>query len=145
MTATLTDVAQGYNDGARAYCVDLRTSTVAAGSLWTASAAWIFVATASGTITKRHHGLELVHIATEDGEKFKGLVVDEDGTAEFSNVVTASVGSTFASTIYVDADSGNDSNDGLTTGAPKLTLMGTTGAFASIRSAWSAGAELRIT
>jgi hypothetical protein len=142
MTATLTSAAQNYNDGARIYCVDLRTSTVAAGTLWVAMAAWVFVATAAGSITKRHHGLELVHCATEDGEQFKGLVVDQDGTAEFSAVVTAAVGSTFAFTAWLDTDNGNDSNDGLSSGAPRLTLAAALDLFRG--GNWSAGAEHRL-
>lgn len=145
MTATLTSIAQSYNDGARAYCFHLRTSTVAAGSLWTAAAAWIFIASAAGTVTKRHHGLELIHLATEDGEQAMGLVVDEDGTAEFSAIETASIGATFAFTAYADADSGNDSNDGLTISTPKLTLTGASGALSLFRGGnWSAGAEHRL-
>lgn len=144
MTATLTSTAQAYDDGARTYCVDLRASTVAAGVLWLAAAAWIYVSDGAGTVTRRHHGLELVHCSTVNGERFDGIVVDEDGTAEFTATpVTTVVNSTFAATLYVDADSGNDANPG-TSGSPKLTLTGASGAFASIRSGWSAGAEHRV-
>lgn len=144
MTATITSIAQTYNDGARSYCFHARTSTVGAGSLWTAKAAWWFVSQ-GGIVTKRHHGLELVHCSTYDGERIDLLIVDEAGTAEWATPVTTSVGSTFNFTAYADADSGNDSNDGLTISTPKLTLDGASGALSLFRGGnWSAGGEHRL-
>lgn len=142
MTATITSIAQGFDDGARIYCFHGRTSTVAAGSLWTAAAAWWFVSQA-GTVTKRHHGLELIHCSTYNGERIDFLLVDEDGTAEWATNTTTSVGSTFAYTCWVSdaANGGSDSNDGLSAGAPKLTIAA---ANTLVRAAWSSGAEHRI-
>jgi len=142
MTATITSIAQGFDDGARIYCFHGRTSTVAAGSLWTAAAAWWFVSQA-GTVTKRHHGLELIHCSTYNGERIDFLLVDEDGTAEWATNTTTSVGSTFAYTCWVSdaANGGSDSNDGLSAGSPKLTIAA---ANTLVRAAWSSGAEHRI-
>lgn len=145
MTATITSIAQGYDQGARTYCFHGRTSTVAAGALWTAAAAWWFISQA-GVVTKRHHGLELVHTSTYNGERADFLLVDEDGTAEWATHATTTVGSTFDLTVYADADAGNDSNNGLTALTPKLTLTGASGAFSVLRSLsnWVDGGEHRL-
>lgn len=143
MTATLTSAAQGYSQGARMYCFDLRTSTVAAGVLWLAAAAWIFVADSAGTVVKRHHGLELVHISHEDGQRVVGLVVDEDGTAEFSSELTTTVDTFTGYTCYLSdaANGGSDSNNGTSAGTPKLTVAA---ANTLIRANWTPGGEHRI-
>ena len=139
MTATITSIAQGFDVGARTYCFHARTSTVAAGSLWTAQSVWWFVSQA-GVVTKRHHGLELIHTSTYNGEQIDLRIVDEDGTEEWATPVTTTVGSSYDFTAYVSS-SGNDSNDGESPGTPKLTVAA---ANTLIRSNWTPGGEYRI-
>ena len=139
MTATITSIAQGFDVGARTYCFHARTSTVAAGSLWTAQSVWWFVSQA-GVVTKRHHGLELIHTSTYNGEQIDLRIVDEDGTEEWATPVTTTVGSTYDFTAYVSS-SGNDSNDGLSSGAPKLTIAA---ALDVIRSNWVTDGEMLL-
>ncbi len=139
MTATITSIAQGFDVGARTYCFHARTSTVAAGSLWTAAAAWWFVSQAD-VVTKRHHGLELIHQSETTGERCDLLIVDEDGAAEWATPVTTTVATSHDFTAHVSS-SGNDSNDGLSSGAPKLTFAA---ALDVIRANWVTDGDMLL-
>lgn len=139
MTATITSIAQGFDVGNRGYCFHGRTSTVAAGSLWTAAAAWWFVSLA-GVVTKRHHGLELVHNSQVTGERVDFLLVDEDGTAEWATHATTTVATSYDFTCYKASagNGGSDANTGLTAGSPKLTFDGIN---AVLRANWVTDGE----
>lgn len=121
MTATITSIAQGFDVGARTYCFHARTSTVAAGSLWTAQSVWWFVSQA-GVVVKRHHGLELIHTSTYNGEQIDLRIVDEDGTEEWATPVTTTVGSAYDVDVWLDPVGGSDGNSGLVDTLPVQTI-----------------------
>lgn len=94
-----------------------------------------------GSVIKIIEGLVSGFVSTEDGDEAHGYYIDSAGNAGDWVTHTFTVTGAFDRTYYVDATGGSDSNDGLTTGAPKQTLVA---AITALTAAWVSGESNRI-
>ena len=120
----------------------LYSSTPDSGNVYDGYGLWWVVR--SGSVIHRCKGLTFGWATTTDGDIIYGQYVDSSGVAGSQVSHTISISSSWDGTIYVDPTGGSNSNDGLSTGAPKATWGGASGAYAAYTGARSSTEKWRI-